>query len=147
MVRGCKPLDPQDKAQNRRALLAKYAEKNKERLQAAARVRVRLNRAARADADNETKAATALKVREAAAKYCDIHREKIRAAQTTCRARKYSEWDGLEAFDEMTTQEHSRKTQRRHEGELVVYHPRTLPLKRQPREESSDDEEDTGRAA
>ncbi|KAJ7073350.1 hypothetical protein B0H15DRAFT_957262 [Mycena belliarum] len=100
MARGHKCLSPEEKADRRRASLAKYAEKNAARLRENARLRVQRNRSALANTDN----AAAIrkhkeKARAAAAKYRERNRDKIRSADSKRRERKRQQTESPPPLD------------------------------------------------
>ncbi|KAJ7486246.1 hypothetical protein B0H11DRAFT_2231160 [Mycena galericulata] len=107
---GRKPLDPDMKAKHRQETLRRYAEKNKEALREAARLRMQRLRAAAA-ASSITKAAMQRKARMSAAKYRERHRDAIREADTIRRAKKYMETGGVEAFDVKNARKFLARTQ------------------------------------
>ncbi|KAJ6603100.1 hypothetical protein B0H10DRAFT_1957862 [Mycena sp. CBHHK59/15] len=127
MVRGRKPLDVNLQAHHRQDTLKRYAEKNKEKLREAARLRMQRLRTAVANSNDSTKRAHRLKAHEAAAKYRD---------------KKYIESLGLEAFDTKTTQKFTAKTQCHHEGCPPPKRPITLPEKSKRHESLPEDDED-----
>ncbi|KAJ7080781.1 hypothetical protein B0H15DRAFT_953378 [Mycena belliarum] len=88
MAAGRKPLDPQDKAKRRKASLARYAEKNADRLRDAARLRAQRSRSSLADADSTTLRKHKERAHKAAAGYRERNRDKIRAADSMRRAQQ-----------------------------------------------------------
>ncbi|KAJ7092064.1 hypothetical protein B0H15DRAFT_948246 [Mycena belliarum] len=88
MARGRKPMDPDQKRQHREAALAKYAEKNAERLRNAGRLRMRRIRATLADADQATVNRHKRNARKSATKYREGNRDKICFADTERRAER-----------------------------------------------------------
>ncbi|KAJ7430146.1 hypothetical protein B0H11DRAFT_2247748 [Mycena galericulata] len=122
---GRKPLDPATKAEHRQESLRRYAEKNRDSLREAARLRMRRLRAAAAA--SSSKRQQSLKT---AARYRDKHREAIREADTARRARQYIEKAGAEAFDVKKDRKFLARTQRAHEGHPPP--PRPRPQNRRP---------------
>ncbi|KAJ7694861.1 hypothetical protein B0H17DRAFT_1199012 [Mycena rosella] len=88
MARGRKPLNPEDRAEGRKAALNRYSNKNREALRDAARLRMQRKRAALANTDQTTIQNEALKTREAASKYRHRNREHIRTKNARRRARE-----------------------------------------------------------
>ncbi|KAJ7698132.1 hypothetical protein B0H17DRAFT_1130052 [Mycena rosella] len=130
MPRGRKSLNPDEKLERRRATLAKYALKNREKLQESACQRMRRKRAALTDADKMSVKCAKGKVHESAARYRESNHEAIRTADTMRRARKYIAENGVEASDEKSSRKHLAKTQRCHEGQPPpLLHPKALPIK------------------
>ncbi|KAJ7601479.1 hypothetical protein DFH06DRAFT_1352768 [Mycena polygramma] len=140
MARGRKPLDPDVKAQNRKATLQRYAEKwltchaQDDRGLILPQEQGRASLRAAAAESPTVKLSLKRSGLQAAARYRDRNRKTIREKDSIRRARKYIETSGLEAFDEKTERKLMGKTQRRYEGRPPPPRPRTasvqLPLRR-----------------
>ncbi|KAJ7159882.1 hypothetical protein C8R43DRAFT_1124242 [Mycena crocata] len=157
MARGRKRLNPEVKAQRRKEALTRYAEKRSSAMQpenacsgklckfalplgSLIATSVRANIKA---AGPETAEAHRLLGRQAAARYRESNRHKIRAADILKRAQKCIEEEGSEVYEEKAQRRSMTRTQRRHEGRPPPARLTTLPKKisrrRSPSPSSADD--------
>ncbi|KAJ7698011.1 hypothetical protein B0H17DRAFT_1129955 [Mycena rosella] len=143
---GRKPLNPKEKLERQQLALTRYADKyqtstlllspllisglrNREKLQEAARVRMKRNRAALADGDEGVARRHQLKAKEANTRYRARNREDLRAAAAMRRAKCYIDEHGVQAYDKQSCRKYFSKTQLRHEGRAPPPRPKTLPIK------------------
>ncbi|KAJ7829906.1 hypothetical protein B0H13DRAFT_1916196 [Mycena leptocephala] len=133
MARGRPALDAETKAKRRKESLQRYAAKNGDSLRLAAQKRMKLLRARQTETEGtSTKGEISpvrLRARASAAKYREMHRDKIRAADALRRAEYYQVVSyltahGSEAFDEKRDRPHMVQTQKRHEGRPPPRRPR-----------------------
>ncbi|KAJ7140730.1 hypothetical protein C8R44DRAFT_726453 [Mycena epipterygia] len=155
MTRGRKALSIQVKAQHRKATLERYAEKNREKLREAARLRMqrttvpdilRRVRAEIANSDDKTRRGHRVKAQQAAATYREKNREEIRAADTMRRASRCIEQEGLQAFDKKASPKSMGRAQRHHEQSKSLptrpKKPQSLPKKPKRHDKLPEEQED-----